>query len=407
MSALAVALVVVGALLIVNILTAVGVRATGAWRNRREAQLEPALHAAVAELSIEARDELPRPRSSEERRLLERAILDAATEVSGAAHERLAAEFAALGFARDAIRDLRSRRTMRRVHAAEALGEMRVREGADALLAGLEDREPLVRFACAGALTRIGAEGALRPIIAALTSDRHGTTTGEVVETLLDYGRPAIVELVGLLESEPDPELRRVMAIALGELRALDAVPELIRCLHGDDDELAARAAHALGKIGDPRSAGDLAALVTGARAWIVRTAACGACGEMAAPEAPPALAQALGDENWHVRNAAATALVRLEDPGLAAVCARLDGLGDVAVLHLWSALEVTGRSAPAIGRAAVGHRDSDRLVRAALAAGARARLEEVADIAGPAGDYARELLDATSPVREPAGGGR
>jgi HEAT repeat protein len=407
MTGLAVALVVVGALLTVNLLTAVAVRVTGARRARRDADVEPRVRAAVAELSIGTRDSLPPPGSRHERRLLERAMLESAAELSGDAHDRLAEQFAALGLADAARRDLRSRRAMRRVEAAEALGEMRVRDSAEALLAGLEDRDPLVRFACAGALTRIGAEDVLLPIITALTSDRHGATTGEVVETLLDYGRPAIAELLGLLAEEGDPEQRRVIAIALGELRAVDAVPELVRLLHDGDDELAARAAHALGKIGDPRSAADLAALVTGARSWIVRTAACGACGQMAAPEAPPALARALGDESWHVRNAAATALVSLEDRGLAAACARLGQLDDRAVLHLWSALEIAGHTGMTIARAAGGDRDADRLVRAALTAGARARLEELAESGGRPGCYARELLGASSDVPAPAGGPR
>jgi HEAT repeat protein len=405
MTGLAVALVVVGALLAVNLMTAVAVRVTGTWRGRRDEEAESRLRAAVTELSIGTRDSLPPPRSRHERVLLERTMLEAAAELSGDAHERLAEQFDALGLAAAARRDLRSRRVMRRVQAAEALGEMRVRESTDALLAGLEDRDRLVRFACAGALTRIGAEGVLGPIIAALTSGRDGATTGEVVETLLDYGRPAIAELLGLLAEVPEPERRRVIAIALGELRAVEAVPELVHCLHDGDEELAARAAHALGKIGDPRSAVDLAALVTGARSWIVRAAACSACGQMAAPEAPPALARALADESWHVRNAAATALVSLEDRGLAAASARLDELDDDAVLHLWSALEVAARSGATITSAADGNRDADRLVRAALAAGARARLEELAESHGHPGAYARELLGATTGVPAPAGG--
>jgi HEAT repeat protein len=407
MTGLAVALVVVGALLLVNLLAAVAVRVTGGRRARRDAEAGPRLREAVAELSIGTRDTLPEPRSRHERRLLERAMLETAAEISGDAHERLAAEFGALGLAAAARHDLRSRRTMRRVEAAEALGEMRVPESTGELLAGLEDRDSLVRFACARALTRIGAEDALGPIIAALTSDRHGATTGEVVETLLDYGRPAIAELLRLLAEEHDPEVQRVIVIALGELRAVDAVPQLVRLLRDDDDELSARSAHALGKIGDPRSAGDLAALVTGAPSWIVRTAACGACGQIAAAEAPPALATALGDESWHVRNAAAVALVSLEDRGVAAACSLLDELDDDAVLHLWSALEVAARSGETIARAAGGNRDADRLVRAALSAGARARLEELAESSGRPAEYARELLGTSAAVPAPAGGRR
>jgi HEAT repeat protein len=404
MSGLAVAFTAVGCLLLLNLLTAVGVRAAGNRRARRARRLEPEIRRAVSDFSMELREDLPQPRSRHERRLLEEALLETATEVSGTAHERLAESFVALGFADRAVADLRSRFAMRRVHAAEALGQMRVREAAGALRAGLRDRDPLVRFACANALTRVGAHGVLRPIIAALTSDRHGSTTGEVVETLLDYGRPAAAELIELLAAERDPEVSLVMVVALGELRSVDAVPELVRCLRDPDPELAARAAHALGKVGDPRSAAELAAQATGAEAWEVRAAACGACGHVAAPETPRALALALDDPSWHVRSAAARALVRLEDRGLAAVRVRLAALGRTGLLQLWGAFELADRSAAAIEAAAAGDRDADALVRATLAAGARARLEEVAERDDAAGRYARELLEETEQAAVTAG---
>ena len=140
----------------------------------------------------------------------------------------------------------------------------------------------------------------------------------------------------------------------LGELRAFDAVPELIAALDDPDDELCARACHALGKIGDPESAAPLAAVaMDGARPWFVRTAAAGACGQIGDPRTADTLVDVLDSEEWYPRNAAATALVPLGDAGLAAVCSRVGALEPESVAHYWGMLDAAGRHRGAIVRAA------------------------------------------------------
>ena len=140
----------------------------------------------------------------------------------------------------------------------------------------------------------------------------------------------------------------------LGELRAFDAVPELIAALRDPDDELCARACHALGKIGDPESAEPLAAVaMDGARPWFVRTAAAGACGQIGDPRTAGTLVEALDSEEWYPRNAAAAALVRLGDAGVAAVCSRVASLEPESVAHYWGLLDAAGRTEAIIVRAA------------------------------------------------------
>ena len=129
-----------------------------------------------------------------------------------------------------------------------------------------------------------------------------------MAEVLLDSGPDSVNELRTLLGDPRHPQRRRLIVVVLGELRAFEAVPELTAALRDADDELCARACHALGKIGDPESAEPLAAVaMDGARPWFVRTAAAGACGQIGDPRTAGTLVEALDSEEWYPRNAAAT----------------------------------------------------------------------------------------------------
>ena len=193
---------------------------------------------------------------------------------------------------------------------------------------GLRDRDPLVRFACAHALTRVGAEGLLDEVLAALSEGETVFSQGALAEVLLDSGPDSVTELRTLLGDPRHPRRRRLIVVVLGELRASDAVPELVAALSDPDEELCARACHALGKIGDPESAGPLAAVaMDGGHPWFVRTAAAGACGQIGDPRTADTLVDVLDSDEWYPRNAAAAALVQLGDAGLAAVCSRVSSL--------------------------------------------------------------------------------
>jgi Glycosyl transferase family 2/HEAT repeats len=162
---------------------------------------------------------------------------------------------------------------------------------------------------------------------------------------LLESGPDAAKELRALLRLPLAPKQRWLIIVVLGELRALDAVDELMGCLEDPDDELSARACHARGKIGDPDSSAALAAICTdGRRPWFVRTAAAGACGQTGDPWVAEALVEALDSEEWYPRNAAAASLVKLGDVGLAAVCRRIGEPDPDSTLHYWGLLDAANR---------------------------------------------------------------
>ena len=400
MTTLAIALIVVTSLLVLNLLLAAFVRLATAYRGAREGRVRPRMRDAVARFAVEVSDDLPHAYTSLERRLLREAMLEAAHELVGNARARLIRRFAERGFVSQAERGLRSPLLLHRVRAAETLGELGGPSSMSALRRGLYDREPLVRFACAHALTRIGAEEILGEVLAALAEGEGVFSQGALAEVLLESGPDAAQELQALLVQPLPPKQRWLIVVVLGELRAAQAVPELMRCLEDPDDELCARACHALGKIGDPDSSAALAAICTdGRRPWFVRTAAAGACGQAGDPRTAEALVETLDSEEWYPRNAAATSLVKLGDVGLAAVCRRVGELDPEATLHYWGVLDAAGLTEAVIVRAAKGERRVRRLVSAARRAGATARLEDMANDGSESGRYAAMLLAADPAV--------
>jgi len=130
-----------------------------------------------------------------------------------------------------------------------------------------------------------------------------------------------------------------------------------------------------------------------GDRPWFVRVAAAAALGALEDPAATPALVEQLDAEEWDLRNAAARALVALGPDGVDAVVAAIDTITDRGVAHFAGLLDVDGRMEPIIVRAAAGDAECDRFVRAAGAAGVRARLDELAASGRGLGDYASDVL--------------
>ena len=254
----------------------------------------------------------PRALTTFERRLLRETLLETAHELSGVG-------------ARAACRQLRRARLHRRGRARAALAHdaaPRARRRGHR-----RARRPRQRARAAQGPARSRAARALRvraradprgrrrrarrdPRPRCAEGDDH-FGQGAMAEVLLDSGPDSVNELRTLLGDPRHPQRRRLIVVVLGELRAFDAVPELTAALRDRDDELCARACHALGKIGDPESAEPLAAVaMDGARPWFVRTAAAGACGQIGDPRTAGTLVEALDSEEWYPRNAAASALV-------------------------------------------------------------------------------------------------
>ena len=317
------------------------------------------------------------PRGRLEHGVMNAELTRLAPHLKGSARDVLASLFVSYGLLGSARRDLRSRRSLAVIRAAELVGTMRAAECVPILQERLASADRLVRVACARALAEIGVVSAMAQIADAVSDD--GGHESELGEILMNFGGDAAAFLSVRLREGRTAAQSRVAAATLGEIHATSAAPDLVTALGSPDDELAARAARALGSIGDRCAVEPLIVLLGRPRSPSVLAAAASALGTLDDPAGAPALARALSTDDWAVRDAAASALVRLGDSGLKAVAERRGEIRPAGVAHVFGLVDVAGRLEAIIDRAAAGDAGMDLLVRTACAAGIRSRLDDVA----------------------------
>jgi HEAT repeat protein len=121
-------------------------------------------------------------------------------------------------------------------------------------------------------------------------------------------GGPSISALVDDL-SRPEAEVRAKALQKLGELRAADALDEIIGRFSDPDDGVRSEAIRAVVRIGSDRRSGRLINMVESASSWQERAAAVQALGLLREKAAVTAVLGALEDRNWYLRYHAANAL--------------------------------------------------------------------------------------------------
>ncbi len=301
-----------------------GVReAREALDRRRRALLEPAVFEYVNGTGHRAiHDYLPKPLSRRDRWLAETILLDAARIVKGESRDRVTAAFEALGSVRASILHLKAGRWWKRAEAAERLGLMRSRSAVEPLVALMNDPGGEVRIRAARALGIIRGSTSIRPLILAL-ADPSRWSAIRVAEILISVGAEVVDDLLAAYDTLP--RHARISALdVLGRIRSLKAAGLMRRSLLDADPDIRARAAHALGLIGDPGFADDLLRALRDPE-WPVRAMAAKALGRGGAPAVIPALCEALKDRQWWVRANAAEALRALGPGGRDALIRMLD----------------------------------------------------------------------------------
>ena len=252
-----------------------------------------------------------------ERAVLEEIVLDHAQRVRGRSHERLTGVLEELGSIDALVRRLGSRRSWQRSDAAEKLGLSGAQRACDALIPRMRDEAPEVRLRAAKALGALGGTSSVRELVRALDEPNRWSTI-RVADILSAMGRGVVDELVAQFDTLRLPGKVAVLDI-LARLRPLWLVSWLEARLDDEAADVRARTCHALGCIGDPRSARALVrALADGA--WPVRAMAAKALGRVGRAEAVEPLARVLGDAEWWVRSNAARALFALGPAGAGAL---------------------------------------------------------------------------------------
>jgi HEAT repeat protein len=210
-----------------------------------------------------------------------------------------------LGLVDKYIHMLRSARKWRdRAFAAELLGRVGGAKAVPALLETVvatrtEDSD--VREIALRALARIGDPGAVEPLIRAL-ENVEGWLAPRIANILARHGEAVVAPLIALLDQGNHRSARAWAANVLGEVRAQRAFPSVVRLLDDLDDEVRAKAATALGRMGDRRAVGYLMDHLLSDPAPFVRARISAALGQLGGPEIIERLVRALGDPAWWVR---------------------------------------------------------------------------------------------------------
>jgi HEAT repeat protein len=210
---------------------------------------------------------------------------------------------------------LRSARKWReRAFAAELLGRIGNAKAVPPLLETIQatrSEDADVREIALRALARIADPRAVDALVQALKSAEVWLAP-RVADILVRHGDAVVDPMIAFLADTARHPARAWAANILGELRAPRSFPVLVAALKDLDDEVRAKAAGALGKLGDRRAVTYLLEHLLSDPAPFVRARIAGALGQFDGSEVIDRLVRALGDPAWWVRMRSVEALEQI-----------------------------------------------------------------------------------------------
>jgi len=161
---------------------------------------------------------------------------------------------------RPMINVLKSETEDLRREAVVVLGRIKDALAVDALIAALQDKDPIVGYRAAGALKEIKDARAVDALIAALKNGDSIVSYG-AADALGAIGNPRAVEPLIAALKDANLLLRMQASAALVQLGPA-AVDSLLAALNSQDDDVRREAAETLGNIKDARAINPLTALL-------------------------------------------------------------------------------------------------------------------------------------------------
>lgn len=164
--------------------------------------------------------------------------------------------------------------TAGRSAAARALGMLRGKQAASALLAGLQSRDDGIMLECLAALRKLEDLGN-GPRVVFLVRDLSPKIQQSAIRTTgLLRTREAVPELRRVLEGGPNKDIRREVYLALGRIADPSTRNILVAGLEDRDEEVRAGSAEGLGRIGDQSDIARLESYYAQEGKWSPRLAA-------------------------------------------------------------------------------------------------------------------------------------
>lgn len=219
-----------------------------------------------------------------------------------------------LKVARPALeRMLRERGATEAAMAAWALGEIEDSASVPALEQATRATDVRVRLAAVDALGNIEDKRALNDLERALRSDSEASVRARAAEAIGNIGEASSVDALAAAIDDKVPQVRYAAVEALAELDELHKAPEsLLRAATSSDARLRKHVALALAEIRDPLSINALLSLID-VNDRDVRVNVAEALGDIGSSKASAGLLKLLKDPDAEVRRAAAEALGEID----------------------------------------------------------------------------------------------
>ena len=161
------------------------------------------------------------------------------------------------------------------------------------------------------ALARIADPRAVEPLVEALKT-AEAWLAPRIADALARHGSHAVGPLIALLEQPTRHPARAWAANVLGGGQVAAGRPRARAPLDDPQDEVRAKAASALGRLGDPRAVPHLLERLLGDPAPFVRARIARALGQFDDAEVIDRLVRSLGDPAWWVRMRSIEALEQI-----------------------------------------------------------------------------------------------
>jgi HEAT repeat protein len=251
-----------------------------------------------------------------DRKLIKDLLLQQATQLKGEDRRKMTAVFEKMGYVKNEMAALRSRRWWRRLEAAINLGIIQSQISVAALIHAVKDPVEDVRLAAVRALGQLNEPGGLQLLLDTMEERSHWTGSS-IIETLIGMGPEINPEIVPRLQATTNNINARLLYVQLCGLRKIaEALEPLLWLLRDPDQETRISAARALGQLGDISAVKSLIDSLDD-KTWEVRAQAAKALGALGDKQAVAKLKGSLSDDNWWVRHNTAEALYRLGGEGI------------------------------------------------------------------------------------------
>lgn len=230
--------------------------------------------------------------------------------------------FKRLGYVAFYEKRLKSRNIITRAAAIDKLGKMLNKSSTDKLVDVLKTKSAETISVAVRSLSKIGSIEGLKGILEHLPDLlKESLIARKTIETsFINFGIAAIPLLIEYGKKHDNPRITASVLEAFSYMPAKMSYSFAIDNLRSKDAEVRAKALKVLSQaeIDSVEFAQSLLLTLLDDPVWFVRLQAAKALGNIRYKKTADILGGLLLDENWHVRNAAATALTKFED---AAIC--------------------------------------------------------------------------------------